>query len=396
MRVALVVPGSVDATSGGFAYDRALLDELRAAGDEARVASVPWRRYPLGVVDSLSPPPLDDADVILADELAHPALLRLDADAPVVALVHHLRCDATEGLPAAVARTLERRFLRGCDAAVCTSRATARSVERRAPGLPTHVAPPADTQFDPAVTADEVAERARADPFRVAFVGNLVPRKGVLTLLDALGGLDAGDSDAPWRATLVGGHADEAYLRRVRDRIRRHGLGDAVRLPGSLPTDATAAVLRESHVYAMPSAHEGFGIAYLEAMGFGLPVVASASGGASDLVDGETGVLVEPGDAAAVGDALAGFAADRDRLATAGRAALDRYRAHPSWTETVADLRAFLREVAASGPGTASEAEAEPAAVTPSTAAADEMRTEADEMGTDAADRRRDRPEGER
>jgi glycosyltransferase involved in cell wall biosynthesis len=314
----------------------------------------------------------------------------------VVALVHHLRCDATEGLPAAVARTLERRFLRGCDAAVCTSRATARSVERHAPGLPTHVAPPADTQFDPAVTADEVAERAREDPFRVAFVGNLVPRKGVLTLLDALARLDAGGSAPSWRATFVGAHADEAYLRRVRDRIRRHGLGDAVRLSGSLPTDETAAVLRESHVYAMPSAHEGFGIAYLEAMGFGLPVVASASGGASDLVDGEAGVLVDPGDAAAVGDELAGFAADRERLAAAGRAALDRYRAHPSWTETVADLRAFLREVAASGPGTASEAEAEPAAVTPSTAAADEMRTEADEMGTDAADRRRDRPEGER
>jgi glycosyltransferase involved in cell wall biosynthesis len=375
MRVALVVPGSVDATSGGFAYDRALLDGLRAAGDEARAVSVPWRRYPLGVVDSLSTPPLGDADVVLADELAHPALLRLDADAPVVALVHHLRCDATEGLPAAVARTLERRFLRRCDAAVCTSRATARSVERRAPGLRTHVAPPADTQFDPTVTPDAVDERAREDPFRVAFVGNLVPRKGVLTLLDALARLDAGAPDPSWRATFVGAHADEAHLRRVRDRIRRHGLGDAVRLPGSLSTDATAAVLRESHVYAMPSTHEGFGIAYLEAMGFGLPVVASASGGASDLVDEETGVLVDPGDATAVADALAAFAADRDRLAAAGRAALDRYRAHPSWTETVTDLREFLRGVAATG----TEATVD-----------DEERT------ADAADRRRNRAEGER
>ena len=396
MRVALVVPGSVDATSGGFAYDRALLEELRAAGDEARVVSVPWRRYPLGVVDALSTPPLGDADVVLADELAHPALLRLDADAPVVALVHHLRCDATEGLPAAVARTLERRFLRGCDAAVCTSRATARSVERHAPGLPTHVAPPADTQFDPAVTPDEVAERAREDPFRVAFVGNLVPRKGVLTLLDALARLDAGGSAPSWRATFVGAHADEAYLRRVRDRIRRHGLGDAVRLSGSLPTDETAAVLRESHVYAMPSAHEGFGIAYLEAMGFGLPVVASASGGASDLVDGEAGVLVDPGDAAAVGDALAGFAADRERLAAAGRAALDRYRAHPSWTETVADLRGFLGDVAAMGAEATADDEERTADDEERTADCDEARPDTDGATSDAAGHRRTRAEGER
>ncbi|ELZ30922.1 glycosyl transferase group 1 [Halogeometricum pallidum JCM 14848] len=344
MRVALVVPGSLDTASGGFAYDRALVDGLRAAGETVRVVSVPWRRYPLGVLDSLVArrlsPPEFDPDVVLADELAHPALLRSDTGAPVVALVHHLRCDAADGLDAAVAGTLERRFLDGCAAAVCTSRPTANSVERRAPGLRTHVAPPADTQFDPDVTAADVARRARRDPFRVAFVGNLVPRKGVLTLLDALAGLEA-----PWRATLVGDRPDDAYLRRVRERIRRRGLGDRTRLAGSLPTEETASVLRESHVYAMPSAHEGFGIAYLEAMGFGLPVVASASGGASDLVDPSTGVLVAPGDVGGVRDALTGFVGDRDRLATAGRGALDRYEAHPSWPETVAGVRRFLRGV---------------------------------------------------
>ncbi|MDS0297344.1 glycosyltransferase family 4 protein [Halogeometricum sp. S1BR25-6] len=342
MRVALVVPGSLDTASGGFAYDRALVDSLRAAGETVRVVSVPWRRYPLGVVDSLVPrrlsPPGFDPDVVLADELAHPALLRSNVDAPIVALVHHLRCDAVDGLDATVARTLERRFLDDCVAAVCTSRPTADSVERRAPGLRTHVAPPVDTQFDPDVTPAEVDRRARREPFRVAFVGNLVPRKGVLTLLDSLAGLDE-----PWRATLVGGHPDETHLRRVRERIRRRGLGDRVRITGSLPTEETAAVLRESHVFAMPSAHEGFGIAYLEAMGFGLPVVASASGGASDLVDPSTGVLAEPGDVGGVRDAIAGFAADRTRLAAAGRAALDRYAAHPPWSETVAGVRRFLR-----------------------------------------------------
>ncbi|SFR33019.1 glycosyltransferase family 4 protein [Halogeometricum limi] len=346
MRVALVVPGSIETLSGGFAYDRALVASLREAGDTVEVVSVPWRRYPFGLVDSLSPTPLSpslaDADLILADELAHPALLRLSSEAPVVALVHHLRCDESEGVRAALAGTLERRFLARCDAAVCTSHATASSVETRAPTLPTHVAPPADTQFDPAVTRAFVSERAREDPFRVAFVGNLVPRKEVLTLLDALAGLD---DSTPWRATLVGPHPDDVYRRRVERRIRRRGLGESVRLAGELPTEEVAAALRESHVFAMPSSHEGFGIAYLEAMGFGLPVVAAASGGASDLVDAETGVLVAPGDADAVRDALDGFASDRTALEAAGHAALARYRAHPSWAETTRECRAFLRGV---------------------------------------------------
>jgi glycosyltransferase involved in cell wall biosynthesis len=116
-----------------------------------------------------------------------------------------------------------------------------------------------------------------------------------------------------------------------------------VTLTGSLPTDELAAVLRRGHVLALPSTHEGFGIAALEAMGFGLVPVVTHAGGATDLVThDETGVLVPPDGTGAVYAALSALAADRDRLARLGRAALARAETWPDWTETVDRIRAFL------------------------------------------------------
>jgi alcohol dehydrogenase len=100
-----------------------------------------------------------------------------------------------------------------------------------------------------------------------------------------------------------------------------------------------------SHV-RMQSNYEGFGIVYLEGMSFGLPTVASRAGGATDIVtDGETGVLIDPDDVAAVAAALTRLA-DADQLATMGRAARRRYERHPGWEETGARVRDLLIEVA--------------------------------------------------
>jgi glycosyltransferase involved in cell wall biosynthesis len=377
MRVVCVVPGDLDTTSGGFRYDRRLVASLRDAGDDVTVHSVPWRRYPLSVVDAPGTPVTRfaaGADVVVVDELAHPAFLCLEADAgtPVVALVHHLRCD--EGGPEApLARTLERRFLSRVDAAVCTSSATERAVrdlvaagtaDATAPTCrdrdrgrsvpPTLVARPTADQFDPDVTAADVDDRAARNPFRVVFLGSVVARKRPLALVDALAALEG-----EWRATLVGPQPRERYVDRVHRRCRRRGVADRVRLTGSLPTDEVAGVLRRGHVLAVPSAHEGFGIAYLEGMGFGLPAVATHAGGATDLVThGGTGFLVPPEGIGAVHAALSSVARDRTRLARMGRAALERYRSWPSWEKTAARVRAFLAKIVE---GSAGEFVSEPA-----------------------------------
>ncbi|UIO99997.1 glycosyltransferase family 4 protein [Halobaculum sp. CBA1158] len=395
LTVALVVPGDPDTTSGGFRYDRRLVAGLRAAGASVRAFSVPWRRYPIGVLDAPGlatgiPTGLREADAVVVDELAHPGAWGLvrrlrRGGTPAVALVHHLR-HAEGGRLAPVAARLERLFLRGCSAAVCVSDTTARDVTALVgDDVPTHVAPPPADQFDPDVTAADVTRRAGESPFRVVALGSLVPRKGHGTLLQALAGLDeegaccARESDADrdsdrdadrdsdrdadrdrdsdrettvpdWRLAVVGPEPNPEHRRRVRALAGDLGVADRVSFRGRLSTPDLAAVLRESHALAVPSTYEGFGMAYLEGMGFGLPAVASAAGGASSVVaDGETGFLVDPGDVAGVRDALATLATDRDALARMGAAALDRFASHPPWGDTVAGVAGFLAEVADGG-----------------------------------------------
>ena len=349
MKVGLTLYGSLEDRSGGFRYDRQLLAGLRRAGDTVEVVELPWRDYGRGLLDNGSRAlrrRLDvDVDVMLQDELAHPSLVRTNRHLryPVVSVVHHLR--ASEPRPLApVYRTVERRYLRTVDGVVCNSTTTRDAVtDLGVDRDSTVVAPPAGDRFDPAVGPERIEARAREEPLRLVFVGNVERRKGLDTLVDGLAA-----ADAAAELTVVGRAVDGTYLESVRESVREYGLDDRVRFAGRLPDDELAATLESSHVLAVPSRYEGFGIVYLEGMSFGLAPLASRAGGASDIVtDGEIGVLVDPDDTAAVAAAVEELASDRDRLAAMGTAARRRYDAHPDWDETTARVRGLLADVAA-------------------------------------------------
>ena len=351
MNVGLTLYGDLDRRSGGFRYDRQLVEGLRRAGDTVDVVELPWRNYGRGLLDNASRRLRDrlrvDVDVMLQDELAHPSLVRTNRHLPypVVSVVHHLRASESRRL-SPLYRAVERRYLGTVDGVVCNSSATQTVVT----GLgvdtdATVVAPPAGDRFDPDVDGATIDRRARERPLRIAFVGTVTPRKGLTTLVEGLAG-----SDTDAELTVVGRPADETYVEAVRRRVRRHDLGGRVRMAGELSDEALSATLRSSHVLAVPSRYEGFGIVYLEGMSFGLPAIAARAGGAAETVtDGETGVLVDPGDAEAVAAAIARFAAHPDRLAAMGRAARRRYERHPDWTETTARVRRLLRATVSEG-----------------------------------------------
>ena len=102
-----------------------------------------------------------------------------------------------------------------------------------------------------------------------------------------------------------------------------------------------------AHVLAVPSAYEGFGIVYLEGMGFGLPALATTAGAAAEIVtDGGNGYLVPPGDVVALAARIQSLLDDRALLARLSAAAVAGYAHRPTWAETTAAMRQFLVTIA--------------------------------------------------
>jgi glycosyltransferase involved in cell wall biosynthesis len=144
----------------------------------------------------------------------------------------------------------------------------------------------------------------------VVFSGRITRAKGIETFLRALAPLE----------TEVEVCGDGWLLPGARRLAERLGIAERVAFHGWTAPDALSRAYRRARVVVVPSHWpEPFGLVGIEAMGHGRPVVATATGGIPEwLVDGETGVLVEPGDARALTEALAGLLADPDRCARLG------------------------------------------------------------------------------
>lgn len=367
MRVGVVVYGSLSNTTGGFLYDRRLVDHLRDEGESVEVIELPWRTYSRHLLDNVKPAVRDrlattSVDVMLQDELCHPSLVRvnrhLSGEVTIVSVVHHLRSsERHSGLQTRFYRAIERRYLDRVDGVICTSHATRSAVDELASPGSSVVAYPGTGRFETDIDAAGIESRAHEPgPLRVLFVGSIIPRKGLHTLIRGLGRVP----DDGWRLTVVG---DQEVAPDYHDTVQRWvdklDVRGRVRFTGQLPAAALAAELAAHHVLAVPSTYEGFGMVYLEGMGFGLVPLATTAGGPSDFIsDGEDGFLVPPDQPPAIAGRIQSVIDDREKLARLGRAARERYEAHPSWEESMATVHSFLERIAA---GTERQPTREPA-----------------------------------
>jgi glycosyltransferase involved in cell wall biosynthesis len=126
------------------------------------------------------------------------------------------------------------------------------------------------------------------------------PKKGLRILLEAIAQLERGGSQASCQLVIVGEGPAEQDLRSL-----CQSLGIASRVVFVGVRRDIPRLLPLFDVFVLPSLYEGFGIAILEAMAAARPVVATTVGGIPEFVrQGETGILVEPGDAASLAEAI--------------------------------------------------------------------------------------------
>ncbi len=360
MTFALVIFGDLQRRSGGYLYDRMLVEELERHGHRVCVIGQRDASYLLQPVLSrlralLRGNPAAGGpcrpDVAIVDELNHAAAMPLirrwnKRGCPVVGLVHHLRADEVCGRHRHRALRREASFLRRCDAFLVNSETTRRRVLEAGGDetQPYFVAYPGGDRL-----AAYATERDGGDePLRrrgVLFVGNVIPRKNVHVIVRALAKLEP-ETLRRIEPVVVAGSLSSAprYVRYLRNLVDRLGLEDSVHLSGRIDERTLAREVRKRLALVVPSQYEGFGIVYLEAMRAGaIPVAGHLGGGAEILRDGIDGFLVPPGDADALALTLRRIATlEDDELRAWQERARRRAESFPTWRQSMASAREFL------------------------------------------------------
>jgi glycosyltransferase involved in cell wall biosynthesis len=320
------VPGDLDTPTGGYAYDRRMIAELRALGWRPEVMSLgDGFPYPTALTRAAAHAHLSDVPKgrpIVIDGLAlgvlPEAAQALGATHPLIAMVHHPLAleSGVSAAQAALLRDSERAALSHVRAVVANSVSTARA-------LVADYAVPADriTVAPPGTDRPPLAPRRGAAAVDLLAVGALVPRKGYDLLIEALAGL----IDLPWRLTIVGDCGrDPATAARLRADIERHRLAPRVAIEDSVPGQRLAELYASSDLFVLPSRYEGFGMAYAEAIAYGLPVIGTTAGAIPDTVPAQAGILIPPDDASALAATLRYLmenSSAREKLAAGARAA---------------------------------------------------------------------------
>ena len=220
-------------------------------------------------------------------------------------------------------RKQEKLVLPACTRVVCNSDATRRSVLKAYRADAENVvtihkaADVAAFQRPESLPQDPVSDRPAGS--RLAFVGTNWAVKGLDVLLRAM---KEGAKTTPEATLVVAGRDPARYGRKIEALCERLGLSDRVSFLGPVDRAVLPDLLWHSDVFVLPSRMEAFGVAVLEALAAGVPVVATNVGGIPEIVrDGVDGLLVPPSNPAALAGAIRKVVSDevlKRRLAEAG------------------------------------------------------------------------------
>ena len=337
-RLAFAVPGDLDTPTGGYAYDKRIIAELRAAGwyvdavdigaefphpsAEARAAAM--RR--LMAVPPACPLVIDGlAFGVMADEAP---LLR--ARGPLVVLVHHPLALETGLDPnsATALRDSERAALTCAHAVIVPGEGIA-AILAEGYGVPRDRITIVEPGVDRVVRRDR-APRTGVDVELLA-VGAVTPRKGYDVLMAALAEL----TDLRWRLTIVGDVLrDVGFSEHLATEIAQKQLQDKITMAGAVSAARLAGLFAAADLFVLASRFEGYGMVFSEAAINGLPIVATDVGAARKIVAPGAGVLVPPDDAAALREVLREVIASDEalrRMAEIARRHSDRL---PRWRQS--------------------------------------------------------------
>ena len=335
-RLVFAIPGDLLTATGGYIYDRHIIEGLRASG---------WQVQVLELGDGFPYPDsgtqqkacerlltLEPGVPVVIDGLAFGVLPEVAAQLrqrhPLIALVHHPLAFET-GLSAeqsAHFKGTEKRALAHATGVVVTSPATLHDVVE-------HFAVPrsAITSILPGTDRVPPVSRPSAQgPLRLLAVGSVVKRKGFDVLLPALAQL----SELSWHLTIAGDLTRDAEaVAQLHADLERFDLLTRVRVLGAIDSAQLQMLYSQADVFVLASRFEGYGMAYAEALAHGLPVIGTTAGAIPDTVPKTAGLLVEPGHVDSLQNALRQIMQDQALRQSLSQGALLAAAQQPSWAD---------------------------------------------------------------
>jgi len=263
------------------------------------------------------------------------ALIGLRNPPPVVCTSHGSDLLRLRGK---LAQTIKAWALKKCASVTVVSAVMADEAKRTAPNIPIAVMP-MGTDLETLFVPDSGHVRRNG---QLLFVGRLVKKKGLPTLLDAFAMLHSRIGSL--ELLIVGSGPEEESLRQ---RCTDLGISESVKFLGSADHEALPALYQQSSVTVVPSIQEGFGLVVVEAIGCGCPVVASDLPPIRNLAShGEGILLVPPGEPAALAAAIESVLGEPAKHLLSASAHREKLDSEFGWTNTARGYSRLLLQAA--------------------------------------------------
>lgn len=345
--VIFAIPGDLDTPTGGYRYDKRVIEELPALG--WRVKHLPLSaEFPspseealaetAKIFSGIAPDSLVMIDGLALGAIPLSALKALKAK--LVALCHHplafetgLTSDRIDYL-----HRTEREALSRSIATIATSRSTGELLVREF-----NVAPGDLTVAEPG-TEPSARTKSDAKPPRILSVGAITRRKGHDTLAKALSKI----RDLEWEWRIAGStDRDPVAMKALEREISEGKIQDRTALLGPLDDAGLEKEYASASLFALPSHFEGYGMAFTEALARGLPVVAGSGGALVETVSKDAGVFVAPGNFGELALTLRRLLTNPDELRKRADAAWEYAKKLPRWSDTAKHIAAALERASA-------------------------------------------------
>jgi glycosyltransferase involved in cell wall biosynthesis len=344
--IVIVVPGRLDTSTGGYVYNRRMVQGLSQFDWSVEVRELD-DSFPYPTPAALEQAArvfadLPDGTRVLVDGLAlgaMPGVIEHEAARLRVIGLVHLPLGADVSIDRNVAARLEaseRRALAAAALIIVTGTATIALLGKYG------IARDKIVVVEPGTARAPLARGSGGRPLHLLSVATLNPNKGHEILIEALATVPQRD----WQLTCVGSITRHpATAARVVATIRRLGLEDRVILVGELDAATLDGYYDRADVFVLATLQETYGMAVAEALARGLPVVSTTTGAIPDLVGADAGLLAPPGNIEVLARALAriiGDAALRAQLAEGARGVRDRL---PDWGRAYVKMAAALEHL---------------------------------------------------